>query len=113
MAKTLNFTSAPKRYLTVILADEENTKLLVSMPTRAVMRQFFTIQEQLSGVEGADVSVDLMGDLYAVCAAALSRNKAGVQIEPETLEELFGLDDIMLFFDAYLDFVGEAAASKN
>ena len=113
MAKSLNYNNVKKRYLNVTLADAKNTVLMVGMPTKAAMSRLFAVQERMDEVEGTNLSEELLDDLYAVCAAALSRNKTGVVIHQAELEELFDLDDIMLFFDAYLDFVGEAASEKN
>ena len=113
MVKSLNFNNVKKRYLNVTLADGKNTVLMVGMPTKAAMSRLFAVQERMEEAKDDTVSEDLLDDLYAVCAAALSRNKAGMVIEQEQLEELLDLDDIMLFFNAYLDFVGEAATEKN
>ena len=113
MAKTLDFNKTQKRYLNVVLADGKNTRLLVGMPTKAIMRHFFAVQERLDEVEGTEVSGDLLDGLYEVCAMALSHNKAGVKVEQEKLETLFDFDDIMLFFNTYLDFIVEAANEKN
>lgn len=113
MAKPLNYNNVKKRYLNVTLADGKGTTLMVGMPTKAVMTPLFAVQDRMKEVTEDSIPEDLLDDLYAVCAAALSRNKAGTEITQEYLEGLFDLDDIMLFFDAYLDFVGEAANQKN
>ena len=113
MDKSLNFNTAPKRFLNVTLADDKNTTLMVEMPTKSIMRQLFAVQGQMEGAGAGKISMGLLDDIYAVCAAALSRNKAGVVISQDYLEELFDFDDILLFFGAYSEFVGEAASAHN
>ncbi len=111
--KALNYNNVKKRYLPVTLAGEESVTLLVGMPNKGIMQKLFAVRERMEEA-GDDVpSGELLDDLYGVCAAAMSRNKAGHVVEQEYLEELMGLDDIMLFLEAYLGFVGEAAGQKN
>ena len=112
MAKTLDFNAIKKRYLTVKLADEKNTTLLVGTPTKAIMSDLMTIQAGLDTL-GDDADADAMDDLYRACARVMSRNKAGIEITPEYLEEIFDFEDVMTFFAAYMDFMNELASAKN
>lgn len=113
MAKELNFNTTKKRYLRVTLADEKNTVLLVGTPTKKALSALFDVQDRLAAIESDEVSMDVLDDLYAVCATVLSRNKAGVEITQEQLEDLLDLDDIILLFTAYMQFIGEETDKKN
>lgn len=113
MAKELNFNTAKKRYLRVTLADEKNTVLLVGTPTKKVLGELFDVQDRLTSVEDEEVSMDLLDDLYSVCTAVLNHNKGGVKITREELEDILDLDDIILLFTAYMQFIGEETDKKN
>lgn len=113
MAKSLDFTKLKKRYLTVTLADEKTTTIMIGTPTKAVMDDLLAIRSTLDNVEGDDVDADVMSDLYDVCAKVMSRNKGGVKITADHLAECLDFEDILIFFSAYMDFVGEIADEKN
>ena len=113
MAKALNFNTVKKRYWSVTLADDKHTTLLIGMPTKAIMAQLLEIHDRVKEAEGGDLSLELLEDMYAVCAAVMSRNKAGVRVEQSYLENLFDTDDIQLFFESYIEFVGEETNEKN
>lgn len=113
MAKTLNFNNVRKRYLTITLADEKNTTLLIGTPTKALMDDLTSLQNSLEVITDGDNNVEAFDDLYHACARIMSRNKGGIKITKEYLEEIFDVEDIMIFFNAYIDFVSELASSKN
>ena len=114
MARTLDFNKVKKQYLTVTLADEKETTLIIGTPTKAVMNDVLALQEALDGYDGeGTMSADAMDDLYRACARCMSRNKQGVHISPEFLEEIFDFEDIIIFFNAYVDFIGDIANEKN
>lgn len=113
MGKSLNFNSIKKTYLTVTLADENNTTLLITTPTKAVMDDLVSIQESLTTVSDDETSLEATDNLYAVCAKLMSRNKAGIKITKDKLSEIFDFEDIIVFFDAYMEFIGEVTSAKN
>lgn len=112
MSKTLNFNNVKKRYLTVTLADENNTVLMIGTPTKAVMNDLVLLRSGLESLsDGADD--EALDDLYTVCARVMSRNKTGKKITKEYLEEIFDFEDIIVFFHAYIEFVSELSSAKN
>ena len=113
MAKTLNFNNIKKSYLTVTLADEKETTLMIGTPTKKVMDDLLLLKSSLEALEEDETNVDATDDLYAACAKVMSRNKAGVKITKEFLAEIFDFEDILIFFNAYMDFVSEIGNSKN
>lgn len=110
MAKTLNFNNIKKQYMTVTLADEKNTTLMISTPTKAILDEFVNMQEYIGG---DNVQSDAMEDLYEICSKIMSRNKAGIEITKEQIEEMFDFEDIMIFIKAYTDFIKEVTNRKN
>ena len=113
MAKTLNFNNVKKQFLTVTLADEKNTTLMISTPTKAIMDNLVLLQSTLEALSENETNIEATNDLYETCAKVMSHNKAGVKITAEYLSEVFDFSDIVIFFTAYMDFVSEVIASKN
>ncbi len=113
MAKTLNFNNVKKRYLTVTLADEAKTTLMIGTPTKAIMDDLILLQSSLETIQEDETNAEATDDLYLACAKVMSRNKGGMKISKEFLENLFDFEDIMIFFSAYMDFIGEITDAKN
>lgn len=113
MAKTLNFNSVKKHYLTVTLADERNTTLLVGTPTKAIFDHLTRLKSSLETLSEDETDVDATDDLYDACAKVMSRNKSGVKVTKEYLENVFDFEDVMIFFSNYMEFISEVANSKN
>jgi hypothetical protein len=113
MAKPLNFNNVKKNYLSVTLADEKETTLLIGTPTKAIMEDLMVIQSGLETAEEDEITPEVLDDLYRACARVMSRNKCGVEITGEYLGELFDFEDIMLFFTSYMNFIDEVVGSKN
>lgn len=113
MAKALNFNNMKKRYLTITLADENKTILMIGTPTKSIMDELIILQTSIETLQEDGNNIEATNDLYRACAKVMSRNKGGIEISVEYLEDTFDLEDIMIFFSAYMDFVGEIANEKN
>lgn len=113
MAKSLNFNNVKKQYLTVTLADENNTTLMIGTPKKGVMTELLLLSDSLESIQEGDDNSETMDNLYSACAKIMSCNKGGVQVTKEMLEDNFDLEDILIFFNAYMGFVDEIAKSKN
>lgn len=111
MSKVLDYTKQKKEYLTVKLNDEKKTVLMIGTPTKAILDDFININEQINENAGADV--EAINDLYRVCAKIMSFNKGGIKITAEYLSEFFDIEDIMLFFNSYSEFMTSITGSKN
>ena len=112
MSNTLDFNKIKKKYLNVTLADEQNTTIMIGTPTKAIMNDLMSLKSSLETMTD-DASVDTIGELYEACAKVMSRNKAGKKIEKEHLEQIFDFEDILIFFNAYMEFVSVLASEKN
>ena len=109
---TLNFNNTKKQYLTVVLPDEKNTTLLISMPTKALVVELIAIRNNFSTSDNDDLDQSL-GKLYDLVARVMSRNKGGIKITKERLEKCLDFEDIIIFFNSYLAFINTAKNSKN
>ena len=110
MSKSLNFNNIEKRYLTVTFADEKETTILVTMPTKGLLRELTNLNTALTATED---DLGTLDELYIMCAKVMSRNKGGVVITKEFLEEIFDFEDILIFLKEYMSFIGEVAGRKN
>lgn len=106
MAYVLDFNARKKEYLTVKLHDEKKTVLMIGTPTKAILEEFKSLN-----VDSSD-ETDLT-DIYNVCAKVMSFNKGGIKITAKYLEDLFDLDDITAFFNAYSAFINGVTKAKN
>lgn len=114
MAKCLDFRQVKKNYLTITLADENETTLMITSPTKEIMDDITTLQNAMNEInENEELYAEQLDDLYHVCARVMSRNKGGIKITAEHLATFFDFEDITIFFDAYMDFVSEITKQKN
>jgi hypothetical protein len=113
MANVLNFNNIKKRYLTVILPDEKQTTLMIGTPTKALTSDINLIQTNFEKMNSDNGDADTFNELYSACAKVMSRNKAGIKITKKQLEIIFDLEDILIFFTSYVNFISELANQKN
>ena len=62
MSNTLDFNKLKKKYLTVILADEKNTTLMIGTPTKAVSDELMSMESYLANLTG-DASEETLSEL--------------------------------------------------
>lgn len=110
MAKALNFNKVKKSYLPVTFADDQETTIFVGTPTKSIMEDLDRLQSSIDDVDEDEGDIDT---LYEACAKVMSRNKTGAKITKEFLERVFDLEDIKIFFAAYMEFIDEVIRSKN
>ena len=113
MAKSLNFNNVVKQYLTVTLSDENNTRLLIGTPTKAVMDELLYFQSTLTELAETESNEVIIDALYRTCAKIMSRNKAGITITSDYLAGILDFEDILTFITSYSEFVSEIINSKN
>lgn len=111
MSKVLDFTTRKKEYLTVKLNDEKKTVLMIGTPTKGILDEFISINENLTENDGADS--EALNELYRICAKVMSFNKAGIEITPDYLATFFDVEDITYFIEGYADFISSITSAKN
>lgn len=112
MAKSLNFNTIKKQYMTVTLPDEKQTVLLIGTPTKALMGELDMLQTTLEAINNGDSS-GVVDDLYTACAKIMSNNKVGTKITKSFLEKILDIEDITIFFFSYVEFIESLANEKN
>lgn len=111
MGKTLDFNTRKKEYLTIKLNDKDKTVLMIGTPTKKILDEFIGINDRIDTDAGADT--EAINDLYNVCAKVMSFNKGGIKISSEYLSDFFDIEDVMVFFNAYSEFMASVTNSKN
>lgn len=109
--KSLNFNKVKKSIFTVTLPDEKETVLLITSPTKAIMRTLVNLQSTMNDDEIEDETAT--DALYEACAVIMSRNKAGHEITADYLGKIFDVEDLYLFINDYTDFISGMTNSKN
>ena len=110
MGSTLNFNTLKKQVMPVILNDEAQTKLLISMPTKKVMDKFINLRNITRDSENQE---DNMSELYSLCAEIMSQNKGRIKVTKGQLEEILDFEDIMIFIESYTAFIRGITSQKN
>lgn len=108
---SLNFNNLQKKYLTVTLNDENKTTIMVCNPSKKLLNEIISIDSIVRNTDDSSTGEEEVDALYEVCAKVMSRNKGGIKIEKELLEDIFDIEDIMIFFKTYMEFV--SSQTKN
>ena len=109
---SLNFNNIKKTYMTITLPDEKNTKLMLMTTTKSIMDRLMAMEEFITtGID--EVGPGVLDDLYKVCADIMNRNKGGRKITSDYISEILDFEDLVIFFNSYLEYVGGIADSKN
>ena len=106
--KTFDFNKRKKEFLTVTLPDEKKTVLLIGNPTKKISDELTSFYDS---IDAADESV--VDDLYHICAQIMSRNKGGIEISKEYIEDILDIEDVVSFISSYADFIGSIYQQKN
>lgn len=104
MAKELNLRNTKKSFFTLTFVNGK--KILVKMPTTKIVNELLNVQNNVENAENLD-------EVLSALSSALSNNMARKNISKEYLANQLDFEDIVMIFRAYMEFVEEAANSKN
>lgn len=110
MANTLDFNKIKHNYFKITLNDENKTELQVMTPNKQMLE---AIIEVLPKLDGAAPDADDLASLYEMAALLMSRNRKAIRISADDLTEILDIEDLTVFFSAYVAFVNDIAKSKN
>lgn len=108
---TLDFRKQKKNCLRITLNDANETRLSVMQPTKKLFQKMVAMSEEVAGMDGTEH--DALDEVYAVCAELMSRNKEGIVVGKNNLEETLDFEDIVTFLRAYNAFVAGIVHGKN
>lgn len=106
--KTFDFNKRKKGFLTVTLPDNKKTVLLVGNPTKKITSELMSLYDSIDSE-----NENVIDDLYDICAKIMSRNKGGIEITKEYIEEILDIEDVTLFISSYSDFISSIYNEKN
>lgn len=112
--RELNFNSVQRPTLMLTMKDEAQTKIPVSMPTEQLIEQLQAVGPDLTAaVQNNDEA--LLLQIYDLAAKLISCNRVMVKVTSDELRFKYhlNLEDLVLFFGAYVDFIDEIQNAKN
>ncbi len=114
MNKTLDFNAYQRPTLDLTMKDKERTVIRVTLPKTAVIKK---MQEGLNNLQNVikEETSDSMHALFALAAELMSANIDQVAVTAEDIRGKYKMDleDLLVFFQAYLDFVRDVQNAKN
>ena len=114
MAKTLNFNTLITPTLPLVMCDEDQTKVTVTVPTEGLVEELQGIAPKLSEMLNANES-EAIPAIYGLAARLISCNQEGLTVTVDDLRGRYklNLEALIVFFNVYLDFLGEITNAKN
>ena len=115
MAKVLDFTKMKRPTLSLIMKDEKRTRIEVTLPTEQKIQELVSVSELLEDSAREPGNANTTNEVFNFAADLISFNLAGLQVTGDDLRHKYGLtlDEIIGFFDVYVDFISEVVNSKN
>ena len=114
MAKTLDFNTLAPQTLTLVMRDEDKTRIEVGVPTEHLVEQLQQIAPQLNRMV-QDPGKAENQDIYELAARLISCNHSGVTVTAVELRDKYrmNLEMMVAFYNAYVGFINEITNEKN
>lgn len=114
MAKTLNFNSVRRPTLNLVMKDEAQTQIRVTVPNQALIERLQAVTGELQDIVN-DKSGASVEAVYDLSASLMSCNTEGLAVSAADLRDKYHLEleELIIFFSAYLDFINEVTSAKN
>ena len=114
MAKMLDFNSYRRPTLILSMKDDKCTKIHVTTPTVELVEELrANLPELQAALNGHDTTASRA--VYDLAAKLINCNLDGVETTAEELATTYemNLEDLTMFYTAYMDFLGEIKNAKN
>lgn len=111
---TLDFNSLQHSVIELVMKDREKTLIKVTTPTEGLIEQLRAAVGELRTImETRDAG--MIDNLYALIAKIISCNTDYMQVTADDLKSKYRLTlgDLVVFMNAYLDFINKIAQAKN
>ena len=113
--KTLRLTHDKLECLPVEL--DEFGEIHILTPTKGVFSELVRIVPATQALAGKKIDPEIaeqtLSDIYTVCANILSRNLEHKILSAEDVERVLMISDIIVFIQAYVDFITETAKAHE
>lgn len=114
MAKKLDFNSIEPKVLELTMKDDARTCIRVSTPTEALVEELQLVGPKLdAALKGKnEASTE---SVYDLAARLMSCNLDDLKVTKEELRDKYrmNLENLLIFFGAYIDFINEITHEKN
>lgn len=114
MAETLDFNQYRPPVLPLILMDEQHTVINVSPPTVDLQEELRARQGQLRALLSKE-DEEMVDVLYDLAARLMSCNRNLIKFTAHELRTTYKMDveDLVVFYRAYAEYITEIERSKN
>lgn len=116
MAKTLNFNTLKRPTLPLVMMDEAQTLIKVTSPSTALVEELQAVAPDLTeALNSADEDPAGIQAIYDLAARLMSHNLDGIPVTVDDLRNKYklGLEELVFFYMAYVDFIEEIKTTKN
>lgn len=114
MAKTLDFNLVAPPTLPLVMRDDNHTQITITYPNEGMIEELMAVAPRMQEMlqEDEDLATPVVYDL---AARLMKHNKEGLQVTVDDLRGKYrmNLELLLVFFNAYLDFLGELNNAKN
>ena len=114
MTKKLDFNSIEPKVLELTMKDDERTVIRVSTPTEALIEEIQLVAPKLdAAINGkSETSTE---SVYDLAARLISCNRDDLTVTKEELRGKYrmNLENMLIFFSAYIEFINEITHEKN
>jgi hypothetical protein len=109
----LDFNSAQRPTLELTMMDDARTILRVKTPPESMIQELQNMSAELRKLETGDG--DAVGMIYDLAARLMSQNRDYIKVTAEDLRGKYrmAVEDLILFYSAYLDFINTLTNEKN
>lgn len=114
MSKTLDFNTLAPQTLTLIMRDDDKTRIEVGVPTEHLVEQLQSIEPFLIRMASHPEKVENR-ELYDLAARLISCNHSGITVTAEELRDKYrmNLEMMVAFYNAYVGFINDITNEKN
>ena len=114
MSKTLDFNTLAPQTLTLVMRDENKTRIEVGVPTELLVENLQQIAPQLTRMVQEPEKAENR-DLYELAARLISCNHNDLTVTAEELRDKYrmNLEMMVAFYNAYVGFINDITNEKN
>lgn len=109
MAKILDFSKSKKPTLPIKFDD--GSMIYIYTPSKGEVEEMLDASEYFDNALEGDR--EAINKLYEITARLMCNNKMGREITVDELAGYFDIEDIVVFFRGYSEFISEVTKAKN
>ena len=114
MHKTLDFNSIERPVLELTMKDHDRTKISLVTPTEALIEKLQANRDAITEATKQG-KAESIRTVFTLMAEFINCNLEGMRVTEEELRDKYRmrLEDAVIFFSAYMDFIKEIKSAKN